>query len=482
METEEKVAKRSHKLLIAAAGILLMGCLAVWISHVRTKLSADKTNNRLQRHFGAYEFNSGSTLSLDLDSLGRAYGGTSPTLLPSGRARVRLRGANENRISARAMLNANIGDLYRYIRERPIRIANNFRDLPYELAEIDHGTARWLIAVHMVDHTAHGDLESAMESALVLTADSWWSTASSGTSILESMGLNLWVLLQSQQWTEETLATLNDRLRAIWGENRGLALFSTTRAAIRFEFATARSEMKPLRPFWKDLTDGILVHSGLIPRAFSGLQRDINYRYWGSYREEQNKLSVLSTNLHYWQQGLENSELASACRAAREWHNRSPLARALSKHKPLFSGRTHVSAIGPDFLAQAAALETLQRLTLTAIAIRRFHLRHNRLPESLDDLVPGFMDKLPMDVMDGKPLRYQPLEDGRFRLRSVGLDGKDANGHLGLPRECYIHDIRWTSNEFYSMWLLGADWVWPRRATKEEAAAELKHLYEKLDE
>lgn len=477
MEPEEKVTKRSRKLLIAAPGLLLFGCLAVWISHLKTKLAADKTNNRLQQHVGAYEFSSGSTLSLDLDSLGNGYGGLSPTLLPSGRACVHFEKPNENQVPARTMLNANIGDLYRYVKERPTRIANNFRSIDYDLAESDHGTARWLISAHMFDRLAHEDLESAIESALVLTADSWWTTASSGTSILESMGLNLWILLQYPHWNEEKLALLNDRLTALWSDKRRLHFFSTTRAAIRFEFATARSEVKPLRAFWKDFTDGIFVHSGLIPRAFNGLQRDINYQYWESYREEQNNLSVLSTNLLYWQQGFESMDLATACRTARDWHNRSPLVSSLSKHKPLFDGRTHVSDIGPEFLAQAAALETLQRLTLTAIAIERFRLRYNRLPDSLDDLKPGFANDVPIDVMDGKPLRYKKLGGQRFKLHSVGLDGKDAEGHLGLPAETYIHHFRWTSSRFYRMWFSGDDWVWPLRATQEEEKEELKRIY-----
>lgn len=64
-----------------------------------------------------------------------------------------------------------------------------------------------------------------------------------------------------------------------------------------------------------------------------------------------------------------------------------------------------------------------ERLTLTMIAIEWFRLKNNRQPSSLNDLVPDFMSNVPIDVMDGKPLRCQPLDGRRFELRSVGLDG-----------------------------------------------------------
>jgi hypothetical protein len=75
---------------------------------------------------------------------------------------------------------------------------------------------------------------------------------------------------------------------------------------------------------------------------------------------------------------------------------------------------------------QEAWLDVLR----ATIAIERFRLRHQRLPESLDELVPGFVGAIPQDLFAGKPLTYQRNGDD-FQIYSVGPDRKD-NGGLDL--------------------------------------------------
>ncbi|HEX4645783.1 MAG TPA: hypothetical protein VH598_09260 [Verrucomicrobiae bacterium] len=92
----------------------------------------------------------------------------------------------------------------------------------------------------------------------------------------------------------------------------------------------------------------------------------------------------------------------------------------------------------------AVRAETLRRLTITAIALKRYQLRYNQPAPSLSALVPEFLGQVPFDPMSGKPLCYRLNPDGTFVLYSVGEDGKDDAGQGG-------NDL-WT----------GPDAVWPR--------------------
>jgi len=67
------------------------------------------------------------------------------------------------------------------------------------------------------------------------------------------------------------------------------------------------------------------------------------------------------------------------------------------------------------------------RAARTALAVERYRLAHDRLPGTLDELVPQFLDAMPKDPFDGKPLRYKLLEKG-YMVYSIGPDGKDDGG------------------------------------------------------
>jgi hypothetical protein len=72
--------------------------------------------------------------------------------------------------------------------------------------------------------------------------------------------------------------------------------------------------------------------------------------------------------------------------------------------------------------------ETFRRLTITAIALKRFQLRQGHFPATLGKLVPEFISAVPIDPMNIQPLRYRLNADGTFVLYSVGEDGKDDGG------------------------------------------------------
>jgi hypothetical protein len=62
-----------------------------------------------------------------------------------------------------------------------------------------------------------------------------------------------------------------------------------------------------------------------------------------------------------------------------------------------------------------------------ALGIERYRLAKGSLPKVLDDLVPQYIDKAPIDPFDGKPLRYKLTEPG-YIVYSIGADGTDEGG------------------------------------------------------
>ncbi len=60
-------------------------------------------------------------------------------------------------------------------------------------------------------------------------------------------------------------------------------------------------------------------------------------------------------------------------------------------------------------------------LTLTVIAITRYHLRNGTYPASLKDLIPTYLTPLPRAAFPQGELRYQRDDDG-YQLRWVGDD------------------------------------------------------------
>jgi len=75
-------------------------------------------------------------------------------------------------------------------------------------------------------------------------------------------------------------------------------------------------------------------------------------------------------------------------------------------------------------------------------ALERYRLAHGKYPETLDGLVPQFIDKLPHDIIGGQPLKYRRTSDGQFLLYSIGWDETDDGG------------------QFYPSSYDRGDWIW----------------------
>src|SRR5262249_7957026 len=71
------------------------------------------------------------------------------------------------------------------------------------------------------------------------------------------------------------------------------------------------------------------------------------------------------------------------------------------------------------YLGKLAQAETERRMVVAAIALERYHAAQARYPERLEELSPKYMEKVPIDFMDGKPLRYRLKADVDYLLYSV---------------------------------------------------------------
>jgi hypothetical protein len=86
--------------------------------------------------------------------------------------------------------------------------------------------------------------------------------------------------------------------------------------------------------------------------------------------------------------------------------------------------------------------QTLANEAFVASGLERYRPAHGQYPETLEALVPQFVDKLPHDIVGGQPLKYHRTADGHFALYSVGWNERDDGG---VPSKSTPE----------------GDWVWP---------------------
>ncbi|MDX2227361.1 MAG: hypothetical protein SFY92_09770, partial [Verrucomicrobiae bacterium] len=88
--------------------------------------------------------------------------------------------------------------------------------------------------------------------------------------------------------------------------------------------------------------------------------------------------------------------------------------------------------IGAPNYARAAILalrtQTYVRSAELACALERYRLQYKTYPNSLAALVPQFIESLPLDPVDGKPLRYKWLSKDSYLLYSLGYNMADDGG------------------------------------------------------
>jgi hypothetical protein len=111
-------------------------------------------------------------------------------------------------------------------------------------------------------------------------------------------------------------------------------------------------------------------------------------------------------------------------------------------------------ATAADVTQRYAYAQAALDLVVTACAVERYRIARRQLPEALDELVPDWIDRGPVDVIDGRPLRYRRLDRNRYVLYSVGWNQTDDGGRVA-ERDRRI----WSWDRLPGMRDEG-DWVW----------------------
>ena len=265
-----------------------------------------------------------------------------------------------------------------------------------------------------------------------------------------------WEALQTNTWNEVTLAALQadwEQVDLVDAVSRGMA---GERAFSEAAFTWRRgvSGRESLRPMQ-------------IAPGTKGLPQLKSVRdYFAAYVEQPLwRMNSETDELFYLRHQQHSLELLRKLDGTKPWPE---IAVELQRHNqalaklgsnPTDNIRYQISLMAIPNTSRAALVtvrhETFRRLTLTAIALERYRLRHGQPPSQLSALVPDFLSAVPNDLMSGEPLRYRRNADASFVLYSVGEDGRDDGGDASLSSNTNKPDL-WS----------GKDVVWPAAAIR----------------
>ena len=69
------------------------------------------------------------------------------------------------------------------------------------------------------------------------------------------------------------------------------------------------------------------------------------------------------------------------------------------------------------------------------LAAERYRKARGQYSDSLEDLAPQFIEQLPVDAINGGPMKYRRTNAGKFVLYSVGWNQTDDGGTPALTRD-----------------------------------------------
>jgi hypothetical protein len=212
----------------------------------------------------------------------------------------------------------------------------------------------------------------------------------------------LWEGLSQQAWTEPQLAAFQHELA-------GFNLLADHTNAVR-RVVLAHIEV------WRAIPDSTNSHMAL-PAADGGYMREpwwqLQPRAW--WYESCVQLYNAGRN------AIEQVDIAAGrIQPAMNWSDLSGL--------PLDSASRELlqqSWWGGNQGGSVAFAQTSVNQAILACALERFRLANRAEPETLGQLVPSLLARVPHDAVSGRPLVYQPGGVGSFILRGVGPNGTD---------------------------------------------------------
>ncbi len=351
-----------------------------------------------------------------------------------------------------ALAAAPLDDLKRALQQpvlsQPIDYSRGFAAAPFTNFSIIRGSVRWL-SWSTINDLHNGNLDAATDdittivSTTRLLKDDRLLISELVRMTIARIGLeNTWQALQADGWNDAQLARLQQTWQTVGFSDALLCALEMERNMIALEFEKVRRENFSLDALVEMSGDQIMRQ--VMFAEFPSFCRLLAWRLAWTHLDE----------FHAFRKT--QSALDKICIAASHQQQVSETNEQPDDYRLLFS--RFVGDISFRVFQNVCRTETHREMMLAAIAIKRYQLRHGKLPSSLHALAPEFMPSLPHDWMDGKPLRYRVNTDGTFTLYSVGDDGVDNGGEPSGEQ---------------NMWR-SRDAVWLQPATAEEVADALR--------
>ena len=101
------------------------------------------------------------------------------------------------------------------------------------------------------------------------------------------------------------------------------------------------------------------------------------------------------------------------------------------------------------YVRQGARATSANQVTILALAVTRYRRDRGSFPSQLADLVPEYLDEVPLDAMTGQPFVYEIGEQG-LTLRSAARDEEAGYVNDNAPRPPWDREdliFRWTTDE-----------------------------------
>jgi hypothetical protein len=275
-----------------------------------------------------------------------------------------------------------------------------------------------------------------------------------------------WEILQSTNVTDDQLAELQrdwTSLDFIRGDENALAMDHATAEITLKKWRSSNAVLQNYINNWFTLAEPS-KRINIFDRAKLGTQI-FRWRYWWSYPDELQLMKGCQIFLETARIAETNYSLLTALREQESKVKKLDIntnsagslyfsdVNKIDLHSMMSASVFSLSG----FLNRAMRSEAAKQMTITAIALKRYQLKHGNYPPNLDSLVPEFVSSIPLDPVDGQALRYRRNADGTFLLYSIGEDGVDDGG-----------DPRPANNSTSFSWQRCRDWVWPQPATAEE--------------
>lgn len=272
-----------------------------------------------------------------------------------------------------------------------------------------------------------------------------------------------WEALQSEGWTDAQLA----ELQSWWQDNdfeQEMAKSIEMERAMTLEtFRQVRSSSQKCAQFinQNQVMENMMTGRNLEDtNGFSQIFHRLSWYYTWSAQEELRDMGAWDSVMEVDRRILSHSWVATSDMpmgfqpGSGELRSPPEIVAGWYDRLRFLSADYSVSATVLRTILRAVEVETEKNMAITAIALKRYGLKHGKPATALTDLVPEFLAAVPIDRMDGKPLRYHLNADGSFKLYSVGLNGADDGGDPTPEKPL---------KNFGNIWQ-GKDAVWPAAA------------------